>query len=119
MSQSVVQLVDRLLDDRTYDIEFNGHLTNHAKHAVVALAGLGASPQRIEEYYESYPKETPYGYLLGPPGASTVTITDVPANQVAGGTEFTSRKTDLFGETYPSATLKALGISTKSKGKKK
>jgi Questin oxidase-like len=76
MSQSVVQLVDRLLDDRTYDIEFNGHLTNHAKHAVVALAGLGASPQRIEEYYESYPKETPYGYLLGPPRPSTVTITD-------------------------------------------
>ena len=76
MSQSVDQLVDRLLDDRTYDIEFNGHLTNHGKHAVVALAGLGASPHRIEEYYENYPKETPYGHLLGPPRPSSLTITD-------------------------------------------
>ncbi len=76
MSQTVVQLVDRLLDDRTYDIEFNGHLTNHAKHAVVALAGLGASPERIEEYYEDYPKKTPYGFLMGPPRPSTITVTD-------------------------------------------
>jgi Questin oxidase-like len=76
MTLSVEQLVDRLLDDRTYDIEFNGHLTNHAKHAVVALAGLGAPPQRIKEYYENYPKVTPYGHLLGPPRASTNTITD-------------------------------------------
>jgi Questin oxidase-like len=73
---SAVQLVDRLLDDRSYDIEFNGHLTNHAKHAVIALAGLGASPQRIEEFYATYPEETPYGHLLRPPRPATVTITD-------------------------------------------
>jgi hypothetical protein len=78
MTQSLVltQLVDQLLDDRTYDIEFNGHLTNHAKHAVVALAGLGAPPQRIKEYYENYAEMTPYGYGLEPPRASTNTITD-------------------------------------------
>jgi hypothetical protein len=76
MSQSVAQLVDWLLDDRTNDIEFNGHLTNHAKHAVVALAGLGASPQRIEGYYENYAKMTTYGFGLEPPRASTNTITD-------------------------------------------
>jgi hypothetical protein len=76
MTQSMVQLVDRLLGDRTYDIEFNGHLTNHAKHAVVALAGLGAPPQRIKEYYENYAEMTPYGYGLEPPRASTNTITD-------------------------------------------
>lgn len=76
MTQSMTQLVDQLLDDRTYDIEFNGHLTNHAKHAVVALAGLGAPPQRIQEYYENYAKLTPYGYGLEPPRASTHTITE-------------------------------------------
>jgi Questin oxidase-like len=76
MTQSVVQLVDQLLDDRTYDIEFNGHLTNHAKHAVVALAGLGAPPHRIKEYYENYAEMTPYGYGLEPPRASAKTITD-------------------------------------------
>jgi hypothetical protein len=40
---------------------------------------------------------------------------------VESGTEFTSRKTDLYGEPYPSSTLESLGVktSTKSKGKKK
>jgi len=45
-------------------------------------------------------------------------IGNVPANQVASGTEFTSRKSDLFGETYPTSTLKALGIAPKPKPKK-
>lgn len=73
MTRSTV--VDDLLDDRTYHIEFNGHLTNHAKHAVVALAGLGTPPQRIKEYYDNYAKLTPYGYGLEPPRASAHTIT--------------------------------------------
>lgn len=63
-------VVNELLNDQTYYIEFNGHLTNHAKHAVIALAQLGASPQRIKEYYDSYAKLTPYGYGLEPPRAS-------------------------------------------------
>ncbi len=64
-----------LLDDQTYHIEFNGHLTNHAKHAVVALAGLGADPERIRSYYDQYVELTPYGYGLEPPVASTHVIT--------------------------------------------
>jgi hypothetical protein len=62
-------LVDELLNDRSYHIEFNGHLTNHAKHAVIALAGLGASPQKIKAYYDNYAKLTPYGYGLEAPRA--------------------------------------------------
>lgn len=64
-------LVAELLDDRTYHIEFNGHLTNHAKHAVVAFAGLGAPDTRIKEYYENYAKLTPYGFGLEPARPAT------------------------------------------------
>jgi hypothetical protein len=49
MSDVDVSVVEQLLNDRTYHIEFNGHLSNHVKHAVIALAGLGASPQRIKD----------------------------------------------------------------------
>lgn len=63
-------MVEDLLNDQTYHIEFNGHLTNHAKHAVIALAQLGAPPQRIKSYYDNYAKLTPYGYGLEPPRAS-------------------------------------------------
>ncbi|MFE9172401.1 questin oxidase family protein [Streptomyces kebangsaanensis] len=59
-------VVDRLLDDRTHHIEFNGHLTNHVKHAVVALAGLGVEPRRIEEYHDNYVSLTPYGFPVEP-----------------------------------------------------
>lgn len=41
---------------------------------------------------------------------------NVPAAQNAGNRELTSREQNLFGETYPAATLKALGLS---KGRKK
>jgi ABC-type transporter Mla subunit MlaD len=55
-------------------------------------------------------------------------IGNVPASDVATGTEFTTRKTNLFNEPYPESTLKALGEVTpkkpapkkhKSKGKSK
>jgi hypothetical protein len=68
--------IDQLLNDRTYHIEFNGHLTNHAKHAVVALAGLGASPQRIRAYYDNYAELTPYGYGLEARKASEHAISE-------------------------------------------
>lgn len=70
------KVVEELLNDKAYHIEFNGHLTNHVKHAVIALAGLGASPQRIKEYYDNYARLTPYGYGLEAPRASKHTITD-------------------------------------------
>jgi hypothetical protein len=69
-------VVQELLDDRTYDIEFNGHLTNHAKHAVIALARLGASADRIRSYYDHYARETPYGFPLEPPRPSEHAISD-------------------------------------------
>jgi Questin oxidase-like len=68
-------VIDSLLDDRTYHIEFNGHLTNHAKHAVVALAGLGASTEKIKTYYDDYAALTPYGYGLEPPRPARREIT--------------------------------------------
>ncbi|WP_019435940.1 MULTISPECIES: questin oxidase family protein [Streptomyces] len=88
-------VVERLLDDRTHYIEFNSdpgltgpafptdrllpsakHLSNHAKHAVVALAGLGAPAETIEAYYRDYTTLTPYGYPLEPARASRGTITE-------------------------------------------
>lgn len=69
-------LVEELLSDQTYHIEFNGHLTNHVKHAVVALAGLGAAPERIKRYYDTYAELTPYGYGLEPPRPSRHVITE-------------------------------------------
>lgn len=59
--------VNQLLNDKTYDTEFNGHLTNHIKHAVIALDGLGIPSSRIQEYYENYATMTPYGMGLEVP----------------------------------------------------
>ncbi|MFI8417095.1 questin oxidase family protein [Serratia sp. NPDC078593] len=63
-------MINKLLADQQYDIEFNGHLTNHVKHAVIALAGLGVAEQRIVWYYQRYAKMTPYGMGLEPPRAA-------------------------------------------------
>ncbi|MBW4718718.1 questin oxidase family protein [Saccharothrix obliqua] len=87
--------VDQVLDDRTYHIEFNSdpdlngpafpacrslpsarHLSNNAKHAVVALADLGASAKRIKEFYDSYAVLTPHGYPLEPAKVADQVITD-------------------------------------------
>lgn len=50
----------RLLSDKTFFIEFKGYLSNHAKHAIVALDKLEAKPQRIQEYWDTYTNLTPY-----------------------------------------------------------
>ncbi len=42
-----LNVMETLLNDQSYHIEFNVFLTNHVKHAVIALNRLGASPQRI------------------------------------------------------------------------
>lgn len=65
-----------MLNDRTYHIEFNGHLTNHVKHAVVALAGLGVDPERIKAYHDNYVTLTPYGCPVEPARAPQQTIDD-------------------------------------------
>ncbi|OJH35069.1 hypothetical protein BON30_40695 [Cystobacter ferrugineus] len=69
-------MIDDLLNDRTHHIEFNGHLSNHVKHAVVALKGLGASPQKIKSYYDGYAKLTTYGYGLEPARPSKHVISE-------------------------------------------
>lgn len=77
-------VVDRLLNDRTYHIEFNGHLTNHVKHAVVALAGLGVAPERIKDYHDNYIRMTPYGCAVEPARAPGRTIDDDNWLQLVG-----------------------------------
>ncbi len=67
------------------------------------VAGPG-QPQVCEAGNETYiPKQAVIG--------------NVPANDVSSSREITSREQDLFGEKYPSETLKDLGISTKGKSK--
>jgi ABC-type transporter Mla subunit MlaD len=56
------------------------------------------------------PKSCEAGNETYVPGQQT--IGNLPANDVATRREFTSRSTDVFGNTYPGSTLKALGLST-------
>jgi Questin oxidase-like len=53
-----------LLENRSYNIEFHGFLSNHAKHAVIALERLSAPQERVQEYWDEYTKMTPYGLAL-------------------------------------------------------
>ncbi len=70
-----LEIIETLLNDQSYHIEFNGFLTNHVKQGVVALKGLEASAQRIKEYYNHYAKYTTYGFGLEPPKTSEREIT--------------------------------------------
>jgi len=83
-------LIHGLLDDQTYHIEFNGHLTNHAKHAVVALAGLGVTPHKIKTYYGNYARRTAYGFGLEAPKASLQEISE------ANWTQFLGKRTSFW-----------------------
>ncbi|CAM9094515.1 unnamed protein product [Chrysoparadoxa australica] len=56
----------RLLDDESFAIEFRGYLSNHSKHAVIALAGLQASAEEIQRYWDQYTTMTPYNLPLEP-----------------------------------------------------
>jgi hypothetical protein len=73
--KNALNLMETLLNDQSHHIEFNGFLTNHSKHGVIALKRLDASPQRIKEYYDHYEKYTTYGFGLEPPRTSEQTIT--------------------------------------------
>ena len=44
-------------------------------------------------------------YIAGQPE-----VGNLPAADVASGREITNRSQNLFGETYPASTLKALGV---------
>lgn len=69
------ETIETLLNDQSFHIEFNGFLSNHAKHAVIALYHLGLSPKMVKEYYDAHAEHTPYGYGLEPPRPSNNTIT--------------------------------------------
>jgi hypothetical protein len=73
--KNALNLMETLLNDQSHHIEFNGFLTNHSKHGVIALKRLDASPQRIKEYYDHYVKYTTYGFGLEPQRTSEQTIT--------------------------------------------
>ena len=58
------ETAQKWLADVAWDIEFQGYLTNHVKHAIIALKGLDAPKERIDGYWKEYTSETPYGIPL-------------------------------------------------------
>ncbi|GAA5069738.1 questin oxidase family protein [Nocardia callitridis] len=98
MPTTVVAHVSDLLGDRTHHIEFNGHLTNHVKHAVVALAGIGAPEQVIRDYYKSYCTLTPYGFPVEPQRTSSVSIEEDNWREFLGKRAHFSAYTRFFDE---------------------
>ncbi|KAL7568746.1 hypothetical protein ACA910_021739 [Epithemia clementina (nom. ined.)] len=54
------KVAQTLLANKEFDIEFHGYLSNHSKHAVVALEGLQAPEARVQEYWDEYTLLTPY-----------------------------------------------------------
>jgi hypothetical protein len=54
----------QLLSNRAFDIEFNGYLSNHAKHAIIALERLNAPESRVQGYWDFYTRLTPYNLSL-------------------------------------------------------
>ena len=97
-----------LLDDDRHHIEFNGHLTNHNKHAVIAFYKLRAPEQRIQEFYQQYIVETPYGYGLELPKTSPVDITNQNWKTYIGQrTSFTSY-CQFFENIYEQQGLETL-----------
>lgn len=81
MSQSTHR--DRLLEDASFHIEFHGYLSNHAKHAVIALRGLGASEEDITAYVTDYAANT-YGFGLEPARPSAVTLSEASWRELLG-----------------------------------
>ena len=98
------QIADLLNDDK-YHIEFNGHLTNHNKHAVIALHGLGASVEHIKAYYTNYAALTPYKHPLEPPKKSQHVITTDNWQQYLGKRTSFSAYFDFYSQQH-----KALGM---------
>lgn len=106
MPATQLKLVADLLDDRSHHIEFNGHLTNHVKHAVVALAAIGAPEETIRDYYRDYARLTPYGFPLEPRRPVTQTIDAHNWREFLGGRVHYSAYCDFFD-----AEVARLGIA--------
>ena len=99
-------------------------------------SGIANGPSEEKETKTSAPADThnnhvhvnPYPNVSGPGQprvceagneryiAGTPQVGNLPAADVEKGAEVTKRSQNLYGETYPSSTLKALGL-TKGKGK--
>ena len=75
--------VDRMLGDESFHIEFHGYLSNHAKHAAIALHGLGATDADISAYLEDYAKTT-YGFGLEPYKRSETVLTEANWRKLLG-----------------------------------
>jgi virulence factor Mce-like protein len=93
-----------------------------------------ARPQKIVDANNNHLHINPYPNVTGPGQAQVceagnekyvpgqVSIGNVPVSDVEDNREITSREDNLFGQKYPEATLKALGIVTaqpKAKAKAK
>jgi len=79
---------------------------NHLHANMYPNTGGPGQPQACEAGNETY--------VAGKPS-----IGNLPASEVGKNREFTSRENNVFGEKYPESTLKALGLTSSSKGKKK
>ncbi|APJ02815.1 questin oxidase family protein [Silvanigrella aquatica] len=53
-----IKSIDKILNDTSYHIEYNGYLANHSKHAPIALLRLGANLNIINNFYNRYIKNT-------------------------------------------------------------
>ena len=82
------QLIDALLGDQRHHIEFNGHLTNHAKHAVIAPLARSIS-YAIKAWLRQL-QLTPYGYGLETPKTSKYAIRR-PTGRHSSGTQISFR----------------------------
>src|SRR4051812_23649887 len=47
-------LTELLFQNRLYDVEYQGGLSNHLSMALVALQRLGATDARLREYFDRY-----------------------------------------------------------------
>jgi len=57
MMRMMTTIPSKFLSDRNYDIEFNGYLSNHSKHGIIALHRLNASDERIQEWWINIQKK--------------------------------------------------------------
>jgi hypothetical protein len=77
----------RIINDRTYDIEFNGYLSNHAKHAIIALEKLEASHDRVDQYWEEYTTLNLPSHKIGVPWEDIKPCTTKEWTQLRGKKE--------------------------------
>lgn len=67
--------INQILSDTSRHIEFHSFLSNHLKHAAIALSGLGADADFIERYTNNYAKTT-YGFGLEAANPSNLIVND-------------------------------------------